>query len=409
MEHGKPVFPVEPDLSIDSPEVDSMSASIVEGSEKSFTLHWIGEAGAHSYEVKLYNVDDGQEYQEDYASGSIEVSYVLYGMSAWLNVAPNPVKAGNNVTVIITVKNSKDYAQTWPVELVDNTGNVWWPNSDSSDHGLNYTLSSDGYLTVNADSTARITATIGPLLQNTTLTLKLGGHWMASSYVKVQQPATTQAASMGCSNLELSAKKGNLVLDTTCTVYFTNPTDVQWNITGIIPYPHILKTEYTEDLTPEFTPPTMLTKTVPAGGVGEFKLNLHDVLPENNVIGTGIELNELSGVIVPVKVNFTVLVNGKTYVVDSQGKIWSLEYGATRYVRITVNTETLYEHITSDITIGIAGAIVGAKAGEEIGAMVGTVIEPGAGTVAGAATGEIIGGIVGFIGSVIVHEKLGWP
>ena len=41
--------------------------------------------------------------------------------------------------------------------------------------------------------------------------------------------------------------------------------------------------------------------------------------------------------------------------------------------------------------------------------MVGTIIEPGAGTVAGAATGEIIGGIVGFIGSVIVHEKLGWP
>ncbi|MDI3476241.1 MAG: hypothetical protein PWQ95_1969 [Thermococcaceae archaeon] len=337
------------------------------------------------------------ECQEDYASGSLEVSRVVNGLSAWLEVVPNPVEAGNNVTVYIIVKNSENYKQTLPIELVDNTGNIWWPQEDY--HGVGYSISG-GYLTIYANKSARIVATIGPLTQNTTLTLKIGGYQMASEYVEVT-PAKIQNAVMDCSDLQLSAKEGNLVLDMECVVYFTNPTDVQWDITSINANAHILKTRYTKDLTPEFTPPKILTKTVPAGGVGEFELKFHDVLPENGIIESGIEIKKLSGVTVLVQVNFTVLVNGQSYVIDSKGKIWSLNYGATTHVELKVELNSVIQHVIAD---AVAGAAIGFAAGAIVGSFI-----PGAGTLTGAVIGAGIGATLGFIYGVVWHGILGRP
>ena len=75
---------------------------------------------------------------------------------------------------------------------------------------------------------------------------------MAWAYVEVR-PVTVHEAFMECSNLKLSANKGDLTLDMSCDVYFTNPTNIQWNITRIDTDAHVLKTSRTKDLTIEST------------------------------------------------------------------------------------------------------------------------------------------------------------
>ncbi|BAA30406.1 hypothetical protein [Pyrococcus horikoshii] len=206
-------------LFIDGVEVDSTSAYIPSDSTKTLTLQWSAESGEHSYEIKLYN--QGVKVEEK--KGELNVSWVEYGLSAWLEVVPNPVEAGNNVSVIITVKNSENYKQTWPIELVDDTGNVWWPHEDY--YGVNYSIS-NGYLTIYANKTARITATIGPLTQNTILILRIGGRQMASEDVKVLGRVNwLELSRVSCNDLVL--KVGG-TLDykgtATCVVELRNPT-----------------------------------------------------------------------------------------------------------------------------------------------------------------------------------------
>ncbi|MDK2913242.1 MAG: hypothetical protein PWQ79_157 [Thermococcaceae archaeon] len=379
------------ELLVDSLLVDSKPVN-VSTSGASVALHWVAVQGEHSYEVRLFEVLGGQELEVDEWSGEVSVARVLNGLSAWLEVVPNPVEAGNNVTVYITVKNSENYKQTLPIELVDDTGNVWWPKEGY--HGVGYSIS-DGYLTIYANKTARIIATIGPITQNTTLKLKIGEYSMASEYIEVTQ-TKVQKAVMDCSDLQLLAKEGNLVLDMECVVYFTNPTDVQWEITSINANAHILKTRYTKDLTPEFTPPTILTKTVPAGGVGEFELKFHDVLPEKGIIESGIEIKKLSGVTVPVQVNFTVLVNGQPYVIDSKGKIWGLSYEATKYVTIRVDSDKVIEHLVISMAVGFGAGVATAYILKctKIGATIGSAV-PGGGTLIGAAVGFITYKVLG--------------
>ncbi|NJE61897.1 hypothetical protein [Thermococcus sp. 21S7] len=209
-----------------------------------------------------------------------------------------------------------------------------------------------------------------------------------------------QKASMDCSNMVLSAKKGNLVLDMTCEVYFTNPTDVSWKVTRIDVEAHVLRTKYTKDLTPSYTK-DIITHTIPPQGTGEFELNFHDTLPESGVLGIGVELKDLAGTVVPVQVNFTVYTNGKPYVVDSRGNTWPLAYSATQYVRISVELNSIVQHIVADT---VAGVVIGAT----VGAIVGSIL-PGAGTGAGAVAGAVIGGTLGFIYGVIWHGVLGRP
>ncbi len=188
----------------------------------SFTLNWLERAGEHSYTVELYSVNKGQKFEEDEESGSVSVSRVVNGLSAWLEVEPSVVKAGDNVTVFITVENLKDYKQTWPIQIVDSAGNVRWPHE--SYRGLNYSIS-NGQLTIYARKTARIMATIGPITQNTTLTLKIGGMPMAWAYVEVRSAPGLEMDSVSCGDLFLQVDgtldyKGTA----TCRVGFRNPT-----------------------------------------------------------------------------------------------------------------------------------------------------------------------------------------
>ncbi|WP_197463561.1 CARDB domain-containing protein [Thermococcus peptonophilus] len=208
-------------LYIDGSEADSVAGSVSAGSTGEFSLHWGAEAGEHSYEVKLYSVDEknGKEALEDSEDGSIEVSRVVNGLSAWFEVVPNPVEAGNNVTVYITVKNSENYKQTWPIELVGNTGNVWWPREDY--YGMNYSIS-DGDLTIYANKTARITATIGPITQNTTLTLKIGGYQMASKYVEVNSNSQLIMSKASCEDIKFDFSDYAYRATVSCEVYLHN-------------------------------------------------------------------------------------------------------------------------------------------------------------------------------------------
>lgn len=188
----------------------------------SFTLHWLARAGEHSYTVELYSVNKGQKSEEDEKRGSVSVSRVVNGLSAWLEVEPSVVKAGDNVTVFITVENLEDYKQTWPIQIVDSAGNVRWPHERY--WGLNYSIS-NGQLTIYARKTARIMATIGPITQNTTLTLKIGGIPMAWAYVEVRSAPGLVMDSVSCGDLFLQVDgtldyKGTA----TCRVGFRNPT-----------------------------------------------------------------------------------------------------------------------------------------------------------------------------------------
>ncbi|MFA4641214.1 hypothetical protein [Pyrococcus kukulkanii] len=226
-------------------------------------------------------------------------------------------------------------------------------------------------------------------------------HW---SEVRVEvEPPSVQTAFMDCSNLVLSAERGNLILDMSCEVYFTNPTDVEWRITDVVTEARILKGQCTQEITPEFSD-TLLTPTVPAKGTGRLQVNFHDTLPASGFLGKSVKIGDLAGVSVPVEVDLTLEVNGKTYVVDSQGNTWSLKYKAIKMVKIKTDTDNVTRDLVGELTLGLAGAVAGTIAGAKIGAALGSVV-PGAGTV----TGAIVGGIVGFIGGLLLHEKLGWP
>lgn len=234
----------------------------VSTSGASVTLHWIAQAGEHDYTVKLYRLVGDQELWEDEWSGSLKVARDPDGLYAWLKVIPERINPGDGVVAFITIENTADYAQTWPVELVDNTGNVWWPKPDDYVLGTNYTLSK-GVITIRPHKTAHIMVTDIEVYQNTTFYLKVSGITMAMAYVEVK-PATVSKAFMECSNLKLSANKGDLTLNMKCNVYFTNPTGVQWNITRIDAEAHVLKTPHTKDLTIEPTK-TIITHTIPLG------------------------------------------------------------------------------------------------------------------------------------------------
>jgi len=208
----------------------------------------------------------------------------------------------------------------------------------------------------------------------------------------------------------LSAKKGNLVLNMTCEVYFTNPTNVSWDITRIdIDPARILGTQRTNDVTIGIPTETIITRTVAPGGVGEFKLDFPGVLSSSNLLKTGWDLKDLAGYKVPVQVNFTVYDNGHPYVVTSNGNILGLGYTATQHVEIMINEKTVTEHIIGDIVSGVVVGLISARAGAKIGAIIGTAVELGAGTVAGTVVGGIVSGVLGFIAGFTMHEKLGLP
>ncbi len=167
----------------------------------------------------------------------MSVSRVVNGLSAWLEVEPDAVKAGDNVTAFITVENLKDYKQTWPVELVDDTGNIWWPKPDDYVLDTNYTLSK-GVIAIRPHKTAHIMVTDIEVYQNTTFYFKVGGITMAMAYVEVNGTPYLEMTSISCGDLWLNPTSGGLsdiayityggTVD--CKIGFVNPHNQQVGI-----------------------------------------------------------------------------------------------------------------------------------------------------------------------------------
>ncbi|WP_457742401.1 glycine zipper family protein [Thermococcus sp.] len=298
--------------------------------------------------------------------------------------------------MFFTVKawNFASDALNFQFHVVNESGKVVYPKDGEwvsryiPKDAENYTLASfDRNVFGIGDHTYTVVARISGEEENDSVTIKV-------------KPATALKAFMDCSDMTLSAKSGDLVLDMECDVHFTNPTDVKWNITRIDVEAHVLKTQYTKDLTIEPTK-TIITHTVPPGGIGEFKLDFHDVLSQSGLIETGWKLKDLAGAKVPVQVNFTVYANDHPYIIISQGNILDLGYTTTQYVEIKVELNSVIQHIVADT---VAGVVIGAGAG----AIVGSIL-PGIGTMAGATAGAIIGGTLGFVYGVVWHGLLGRP
>ncbi|GAB6101725.1 hypothetical protein JCM16138_09480 [Thermococcus atlanticus] len=221
----------ELELYVDGNLVDSTQGVINANSEETLNLHWIARQGEHSYTIKAYSLVGGEKFTEDEKNGEVTVSSDFNGLSAWLEVYPNSIEAGSDVVVSITIENKKDYAQTWPVELVDTTGNIWWPEPNDSAKTFNYTLSSDGYLKIYAYKKAHILVTIGPLHQNTTLYLKLGGLTMTSASVEVRSTPYLIMTDISCEDLFLHTTATLDYAGTVgCRIGFRNPHDEQVSI-----------------------------------------------------------------------------------------------------------------------------------------------------------------------------------
>ncbi len=199
-----------------------MSGSVSAGSTKSFTLHWLAQEGEHSYEVKLYRVEDGKESLEDSVSGSVKVAKDPDGIYAWLEVMPDRVDPGDGVVAFITIENTADYAQTWPVELVDNTGFFWWPKYDNTVMHSNYTVYPDGSIKVYAHKVARIMVTDISIYQNTTFYLKVAGFPMASAYVEVSWRAPIVVEGSFCENPHFDYTDGAYWATLSCSIKFKN-------------------------------------------------------------------------------------------------------------------------------------------------------------------------------------------
>ena len=209
-------------LFIDGNFVDSTEGSIPSTSDMTFTLHWLAESGQHSYEVKLYSVDEnGVKTLVDPWSGDLNVARDPDGLYAWLEVVPDKLKPGDSAVAFITLENTANYSQTWPVELVDNTGNVWWPRPDDYVLGTNYTLS-EGAITIGSHRTAHIMVADIELYQNTTFYLKVGGITMAMAYVEVNGSSPIVMKDSFCKNPYFDYENGAYRATLVCEVEFKN-------------------------------------------------------------------------------------------------------------------------------------------------------------------------------------------
>jgi len=141
---------------------------------------------------------------------------------AWLEVVPDRVDPGDGVVAFVTIENTKDYAQTWPVELVDNTGFFWWPEYDNTVMHSNYTVYPDGSIKVYAHKVARIMVTDISIYQNTTFYLKVAGFPMASAYVEVSWSAPIVVEGSFCENPYFDYKDGAYRATLSCSIRFKN-------------------------------------------------------------------------------------------------------------------------------------------------------------------------------------------
>ncbi len=203
----------------DSKEVD------VGTSGTSVTLHWVAQAGEHSYTVKLYRLVNGQELWEDSWSGSLKVARDPDGLYAWLDVAPNPVNVDGTVNVKVRVENhnSNECFYQGTIKVVDDSGLILWPKKDYSVAGPitypceifepDYTISGR-VLTIGHDRTMVQNFTLEHVSKNMTLHLIIGGVEMASAKVDVVQPGPV-IITMDCPNTVAIDDEAH------CTVHLT--------------------------------------------------------------------------------------------------------------------------------------------------------------------------------------------
>ncbi len=373
--------------------VNVTQGSINSNSEGTFNLHWLAEKGEHSYTIKAYSIIGGQEFMDDEESGSISVASPSQQFAVKLEAFPRELVGGGTVYFTVKVFNYVNSAYSIRGYVVGEDGSKVYPKDEEY---------FEARLPANGNYTTYFDLPVSGIGNHTYMLYvdNYGGESHTDS-VKIEvEPPTVQTAVMNCGDLLLSAEKGNFVLDLSCEVYFTNPTDVEWHITDVTTEARILKNQYTKEVTPEFTD-TLLTPTIPPKGTGKLKIDFHDVLSASGILEKGAEIADLAGISVPVQVDFTLEVNGKTYVIDSQGNTWSLKYTAYEYTKIVIEMGSVVQNIIADTAAGI---VIGATAGAIVGSLL-----PGVGTAGGAMAGGVIGGTLGFLYGVIWHGILGRP
>jgi len=209
------------------------TVGVPSGGTATVTFTWVpSSAGDYAWSVQAHTSNNGNSILEDSRSGELNVLKDPAGVYGWLEASQENINAGSNVTLFIMVENTKDYAQTWPVEIVDNTGNVWWPRPKDATESLNYTLYSDGSLRVYAHKKAFLMATVGPIYQNTTFYLKIAGVQVAGVSVRVVGSPYLRMTSVSCGDLFLQVSSVTAAYGGTvdCQVGFINPHDKQVSI-----------------------------------------------------------------------------------------------------------------------------------------------------------------------------------
>ncbi|WP_297416852.1 hypothetical protein, partial [Thermococcus sp.] len=99
---------VELELFIDGKEVGSVGGSV--RTEGSFTLHWVAEAGEHSYVLKLYNLIGGQKSEEDERDGKVMVASPNQQFAVSLEAFPEELEGGGTVWFTVHVENFENGA-----------------------------------------------------------------------------------------------------------------------------------------------------------------------------------------------------------------------------------------------------------------------------------------------------------
>ena len=120
---------VELKLFIDGKEVDSASGSVGAGSEGSFMLHWLAQAGEHSYTVKLYSLLGGQKSEEDERGGKVMVASSNQQFAVSLEAFPTELEGGGTVYFTIKGWNYAHDALNVQFHVVNESDKVVYPKN----------------------------------------------------------------------------------------------------------------------------------------------------------------------------------------------------------------------------------------------------------------------------------------
>ncbi|NJD98660.1 hypothetical protein E3E26_02455 [Thermococcus sp. LS1] len=219
-------------LEVDGTTVNVVETTVAAGSSSGVILIWNVPddfpGGEYTVKIEAWSRNIGSDdpwNPEDSETKPIQVGHPDLPLIGYLEVYPNPVEAGGNVSVHIVVKNigSASCFYQGEIALVDDSGAVWWPERDyvllgpetwpcailENDYKL-----INGVLTIASGKTMSEETTFKGLTQNTTLHLKVNGVELASVRINVIQPGPVKA-SMECKPTVVPLGK-----PTQCTVHF---------------------------------------------------------------------------------------------------------------------------------------------------------------------------------------------